>query len=177
VARAAIETLAESASDGIVAPLFYLAIGGVPVALAYKAINTLDSMIGHRDERYEFFGKCAARLDDAANFIPARVTALLFVVAAWTLHLNWHGAGSIMWRDGAKHGSPNAGWPEAAMAGALDVRLGGTNFYDGEAHDGQYLGEARRPLDHLALQNALRLTACVSGLMFVLTFLLQMLVR
>src|SRR5712692_96691 len=124
VTRAAIETLAESASDGIVAPMFYLAIGGVPAALAYKAVNTLDSMIGHRGKHYEFFGKCAARLDDVASFIPARVTALLLVCAAWTLHLDWRGAWRIMRRDGAKHKSPNAGRTEAAMAGALGVRIG-----------------------------------------------------
>jgi adenosylcobinamide-phosphate synthase len=164
--RAAIETLAESASDGIVAPIFYLTIGGVPAALAYKAINTLDSMIGHRGERYEYFGKCAARLDDAANFVPARLTAVLIVLAAWTLRLDWRNAWRIGWRDGAKHKSPNAGRPEAAMAGALGVRLGGTNFYDGEPHQGEYLGDARQLLDSRALGNALRLTACVSFLMF-----------
>lgn len=168
VARAAIETLAESASDGVVAPMFYLTIGGVPAALAYKAINTLDSMIGHRGRPYEFFGKCAARLDDVASFIPARVTALLIVFAAWTLHLDWRGAQWIMRRDGAKHKSPNAGHPEAAMAGALGVRLGGTNFYDGEAQAGQYLGDAHNSLDVQALRNSQRLTAGVSLLMFLL---------
>lgn len=166
VTRAAIETLAESASDGVVAPLFYLAIGGVPAAVAYKAINTLDSMIGHRGRRYEFFGKCAARLDDAANFVPARLSGTLFVLAAWTLRLDWRGAWEIMRRDGAKHKSPNAGHPEAAMAGALGVRLGGTNFYDGEAHYAQYLGEAHRLLEERALGDALLLTVCVSLLMF-----------
>lgn len=168
VARAAIETLAESASDGIVAPMLYLAIGGVPAALAYKAINTLDSMIGHREARYEYFGKFAARLDDVTNFIPARVTALLFVAAAWTLHLDWRDAWRILRRDGAKHKSPNAGRPEAAIAGALGVRLGGTNFYDGELHQHEYLGDGIKP-DTLALNRALRLTACVSLLMFALS--------
>jgi adenosylcobinamide-phosphate synthase len=168
VTRAVIETLAESASDGIVAPMFYLAIGGVPAALAYKAVNTLDSMIGHRDKHYEFFGKCAARLDDVASFIPARVTALLLVCAAWTLHLDWRGAWRIVRRDGGKHRSPNAGRPEAAMAGALGVRVGGTNFYGGERHDGQYLGDVHTLLDDQALRNALRLTGCVSLLMFAL---------
>jgi adenosylcobinamide-phosphate synthase len=168
VTRAVIETLAESASDGIVAPMFYLAIGGVPAALAYKAVNTLDSMIGHRDKRYEFFGKCAARLDDIANFIPARLTALLLVCAAWTLHLDWRGAARILRRDGGKHRSPNAGRPEAAMAGALGVRVGGANFYCGERHDGQFLGDGHNPLDDEALRNALRLTVCVSILMFAL---------
>jgi adenosylcobinamide-phosphate synthase len=168
VTRAVIETLAESASDGIVAPMFYLAIGGVPAALAYKAVNSLDSMIGHRDKHYEFFGKGAARLDDVASFIPARITALLFVWAAWTLHLDWRGAWRIMRRDGAKHKSPNAGRPEAAMVGALGVRVDGTNFYDGERHDSQYLGDVHNPLDDQALRNALRLTGCVSLFMFAL---------
>jgi adenosylcobinamide-phosphate synthase len=177
VTRAAIETLAESASDGIVAPMFYLAIGGVPAAMAYKAINTLDSMIGHRGKPYEFFGKCAARLDDIASFIPARVTALLFICAAWTLHLDWRGAWRIMRRDGGKHKSPNAGRPEAAMAGALGVRLGGTNFYEGEAHHGQHLGDAHSPLDHQALRDALRVTACASLLMFSLCLSACFLVR
>jgi adenosylcobinamide-phosphate synthase len=176
VARATIETLAESASDGIVAPMLYLAIGGVPAALAYKAINTLDSMIGHHGARYEYFGKCAARLDDAVNFIPARLTALLFVAAAWTLHMDWRGAWRILRRDGAKHKSPNAGHPEAAMAGALGVRLGGTNFYDGEPHRGQHLGDAYARLDALSLTRALRLTACVSWLMFALSLAALLLV-
>jgi adenosylcobinamide-phosphate synthase len=175
VTRAVIETLAESASDGVIAPMFYLAIGGAPAALAYKAVNTLDSMIGHRDERYEFFGKFAARLDDAANFIPARLTALLFVLAAWALGLDWRGAWRVLLRDGAKHKSPNAGRPEAAMAGALGVRLGGTNYYDGEPHYGQHLGDAKLPLDHRALRYALRVTACASLLMFALCLSPQLL--
>jgi adenosylcobinamide-phosphate synthase len=176
VARAVIETLAESGSDGIVAPMFYLAIGGVPAALAYKAINTLDSMIGHRDKHYEFFGKFAARLDDIASFIPARITALLLVCAAWTLHLDCRGAWRILKRDGVKHKSPNAGQPEAAMAGALGVQVGGTNFYDGERHDGQYLGDVHAPINDQALRNALRLTVCVSLLMFALCLLVRLLI-
>ncbi len=176
VTRAVIETLAESASDGVVAPLFYLAIGGVPAALAYKAVNTLDSMIGHRDKRYEFFGKFAARLDDAANFIPARLTALLFVMTAWALRLDWRGAWRVLWRDSTKHKSPNAGRPEAAMAGALGVRLGGKNYYDGEPHYGPHLGDAKRPLDDRALRNALRLTACASLLMFAICLSAQLLI-
>ncbi len=176
VTRAVIETLAESASDGVIAPLFYLAIGGAPAALAYKAVNTLDSMIGHRDKRYEFFGKFAARLDDAANFIPARLTALLFVLTAWALRLDWRGAWRVLWRDSAKHKSPNAGRPEAAMAGALGVRLGGKNYYDGEPHFGPHLGDAKRPLDDRALRNALRLTAGASLLMFAMCLSAQLLI-
>lgn len=167
VVRAAVETLAESASDGIIAPMLYLALGGVPAALAYKAINTLDSMIGHRGVPYEYFGKCAARLDDAANFLPARLTGLLFVLAAGVLRLDFRSAWRMMWRDGAKHQSVNAGYPEAAMAGALGVRLGGINYYDGEPHAGCSLGDASRPLDVPVLGDALRLTVCVSVLMFL----------
>jgi adenosylcobinamide-phosphate synthase len=140
----------------------------VPAALAYKAVNTLDSMIGHRDKRYEFFGKFAARLDDAVNFIPARLTSVLFVLAAWILRLDWRGSWGVLLRDGGKHESPNAGRPEAAMAGALNVRLGGENFYDGERQCGSYLGDANRPLDDRALSSALRMAGCVSLLMLVI---------
>src|SRR6266487_1603318 len=134
-------------------------------------------MIGLRGKPYELFGKCAARLDDIASFIPARLTALLLICAAWTLHLDWRGAWRIMRRDGQKHKSPNAGRPEAAMAGALGVLLGGTNFYDGEALNGLHLGDADNPLDDEAFRSALRLTACVSLLMFSLCLSAALLVR
>ena len=126
VARAALESLAESTSDGVVAPLFWGVAFGLPGLAAYKAVNTLDSMIGHRDARYAAFGGFAARLDDAANFIPARLTGLL--VAAASLR---PGAFAVMWRDARRHRSPNAGWPESAAAGALGVRLSGPRSYAG----------------------------------------------
>jgi len=155
--RAVIETLAESACDGIVAPLFYVAIGGVPLAMAYKAVNTLDSMIGHADQRYFYFGKAAARLDDVANYLPARLTALVIAGAA--------GSASALrtwWQDGGKHKSPNAGQPESAMAGALRARLGGENTYAGERVAGPLLGEQfEQPRLHHA-KRALRLVAAVS---------------
>ncbi|MCI0602271.1 adenosylcobinamide-phosphate synthase CbiB [bacterium] len=176
IARASIETLAESASDGIIAPMLYLAIGGIPAALAYKAINTLDSMIGHRNQRYEFFGKCAARFDDLTCFIPSRLTGMLIILAAWTLRLNWRGAFKVMWHDGSKHASVNAGYPEAAMAGALGVRLGGTNYYDGEPHQGPFLGVDQNPLDNRALRNGLRLTVCVSSWMFAISLTICILI-
>jgi len=133
ISRALIETLAESASDGVVAPIVYLATGGVPLAMAYKAINTLDSMIGHRTPQYLYFGKAAARLDDAANLVPARITALSTVAAAALHHFSDpYTAWSTWRRDGEKHKSPNAGQPEAAISGALQVRLGGANTYDNE---------------------------------------------
>ncbi len=142
ISRAVIETVAESASDGIIAPLVYMALGGVPLAMAYKAVNTLDSMIGHTDRRYFYFGKTAARLDDAANYLPARLTAAGIVAAS---HLLGEADAQCAWqiwvRDGDKHKSPNAGQPESAMAGALRVRLGGDNFYAGELIPGQPIGE------------------------------------
>ncbi|BAL77941.1 cobalamin biosynthesis protein [Bradyrhizobium cosmicum] len=140
IARAAIESLAENASDGIVAPVFWGALFGLPGIFGYKAINTLDSMIGHRSERHEAFGWAAARIDDVANFIPARLTGLLFVLLA----PRRSEALSCMTRDARRHRSPNAGWPEAAMAGALGVRLSGPRIYHGSTTNEPWLNEAAR---------------------------------
>ncbi|KYH00416.1 adenosylcobinamide-phosphate synthase CbiB [Bradyrhizobium sp. DOA1] len=143
IARATIESLAENASDGIVAPVFWGALFGLPGIFGYKAINTLDSMIGHRSERYEAFGWAAARIDDVANFIPARLTGFLFVLLA----PRRSEALSCMTRDARRHRSPNAGWPEAAMAGALRVRLSGPRIYHGSITNEPWLNEgARDPL-------------------------------
>lgn len=140
IARAAIESLAENASDGIVAPVFWGALFGLPGIFGYKAINTLDSMIGHRSERHQAFGWAAARIDDVANFIPARLTGFLFVLLA----PRRSEALSCMTRDARRHRSPNAGWPEAAMAGALGVRLSGPRIYHGSATDEPWLNEGAR---------------------------------
>ncbi|WP_431206563.1 adenosylcobinamide-phosphate synthase CbiB [Bradyrhizobium betae] len=140
IARAAIESLAENASDGIVAPVFWGALFGLPGIFGYKAINTLDSMIGHRNERYEAFGWAAARIDDVANFIPARLTGFLLVLLA----PRRSEALSCMTRDARRHRSPNAGWPEAAMAGALGVRLSGPRIYHGSTTNEPWLNEAAR---------------------------------
>jgi adenosylcobinamide-phosphate synthase len=143
IARATIESLAENASDGIVAPVFWGALFGLPGILGYKAINTLDSMIGHRSERHEAFGWAAARIDDVANFIPARLTGFLFMLLA----PRRSEALSCMTRDARRHRSPNAGWPEAAMAGALGVRLSGPRIYHGSITNEPWLNEgARDPL-------------------------------
>jgi adenosylcobinamide-phosphate synthase len=129
IARAVIETVAEGLCDGVIAPLFYLMLGGVPAGMAYKAINTLDSMIGHPEHPYAYFGRFAARCDDVANFIPARVTALAIITAV-ALDTGSHRQSWRTWlTDGHKHPSPNAGQSEAAMAGALQVQLGGTSYY------------------------------------------------
>lgn len=160
ISRALIETLAESTSDGIIAPLLYLALGGVPLAMAYKAVNTLDSMIGHRNQRYLYFGKFAARLDDVANWVPARLTALSVIgAAAISSDLSMHAAWLTWLSDGGAHESPNAGQPEAAAAGALRVRLGGSNRYDGEVHPGRTIGNTFSKPTPQKAKNALRLTS------------------
>ena len=140
IERAAIESLAENTSDGIVAPLFWGALFGLPGIVGYKAINTLDSMIGHRSERHEAFGWAAARIDDVANLIPARLTGFLFVL----LSSRRSQALSCMMRDARRHRSPNAGWPEAAMAGALGIRLSGPRIYHGSITAEPWLNEAAR---------------------------------
>jgi adenosylcobinamide-phosphate synthase len=167
ISRAVVETLAESLSDGIVAPLFYLAIGGVPLAMAYKAVNTLDSMIGHKDKRYFYFGRVAARVDDAANYIPARVSALLLCLAAGLIpQASARRGGQIWLRDGRKHASPNAGQVEAAMAGALGVRLGGTNRYVNEVTKSPHLGEEFPQPGLRAARRAWKMVALASLLGF-----------
>ena len=140
MSRAVIETVAESAADGVVAPLFYMSVGGVPLAMAYKAVNTLDSMIGHADDRYFYFGKIAARLDDVTNFVPARLTALAIVAASAISNDSAYDAWKVWLRDGNRHKSPNAGQPESAISGALGVRLGGGNFYQGEFIPAERIG-------------------------------------
>ncbi len=163
VCRALIETVAESASDGIVAPLFYLALGGVPLALAYKAVNTLDSMIGHADERYLYFGKTAARLDDATNCLPARLTAAAIVaVSSFQDYADPQAARKIWRRDGDKHKSPNSGQPESAMAGALHVQLGGDNTYDGEMVRAARMGAEFPPPSLPEARSAIRLMSVVT---------------
>lgn len=169
IVRATVETVAESASDGIIAPLFYLTLGGAPLALAYKAVSTLDSLVGHRDKRYREFGWASARLDDLANWIPARITAALIVLATV---LVFRRSAPVMrsvrtlWLDGRKHPSPNSGRPEASMAGALGIRLGGTNYYHGIPQERPFLGDAIEPLAIVHIDQAKRVmtTAYLLGL-------------
>lgn len=147
VVRAALESVGESTLDGVVAPLFFAAIGGAPAAIAYKAANTLDSLVGHKTERYLRFGWASARLDDALNWIPARLATLIYPAAALLVGLPPKSTWSIARRDGAKSPSPNAGISEAALAGALGVQLGGTNTYEGVPEDRPFLGDPGRPLE------------------------------
>jgi len=166
IARAAIESLAENASDGVVAPLFWGVLFGLPGIIGYKAVNTLDSMIGHRSPRHEAFGWAAARIDDVANFIPARLTGLLFALFAGERRAQ---AMSCMWTDARRHRSPNAGWPEAAMAGALGIKLCGPRSYHGEVADEPWLNATARDPAALDVTRALELYV---GVMFALAVLL-----
>lgn len=158
VSRAAIESLAENFSDGIVAPTFWLGVGGVSAGLAYKAVNTADSMIGHRTARHEAFGWAAARFDDLVNLPASRLTALLLVAAALVVpDASSKGAWRAIRRDASKHRSPNAGWPEAAMAGALGLSLAGPRAYGGVVVDDAAMGDGRREANAADIRRALRL--------------------
>lgn len=166
VRTAALETLAENLSDGVIAPLFWFALLGTPGMLAYKMVNTLDSMIGYRTERYKDFGCWAARIDDVANYIPARLTALLMVVAAGRLSLL-----KFVWRNGRRHASPNSGYPEAALAGILNCRFGGPHYYFGELFDKPFIGENDRPLTTADMKTAVRINRTAEVLMLLITAL------
>lgn len=173
VARAAIESLAESFSDGVVAPAFFMVLAGLPGAALYKAINTADSMIGHRTERHLDFGRNAAQLDDLVNFPAARLSALLIVAAAaLTKGASASGAWETMRRDAAKHTSPNAGYPEAAMAGALGLALAGPRSYAGEITDGALMGDGRREANPDDIRAALELYGRADGLLIAIVFVL-----
>ena len=166
VRAAALETLAENLSDGVTAPLFWLAIGGTPGMLAYKMVNTLDSMIGYRTERYKDFGCWAARIDDVANYIPARLTALLMVIASGRIRLL-----SFVARYGRNHASPNSGYPEAALAGILDCRFGGPHYYFGELFDKPYIGEHERQFTTADMEKAVRINRFAEVMMVALSTL------
>jgi adenosylcobinamide-phosphate synthase len=158
VSRAAIESLAENFSDGIVAPAFWLGVGGLAGGVAYKAANTADSMIGHRTPRHEAFGWAAARFDDLINLPASRLTALLIVLGAFFVEgASLKNAWSAVWRDAKKHRSPNAGWPEAAMAGALGLALAGPRVYGGVLVDDVFMGAGRREATSADIRRALKL--------------------
>ena len=169
VRTAALETLAENLSDGVIAPLFWLALFGTPGMLAYKMVNTLDSMIGYRTVRYKDFGCVAAHIDDIANYIPARLTALLMVIASGRLPL-WR----FVCRYGRKHASPNSGYPEAALAGILNCRFGGPHYYFGELFDKPYIGENDRELTTGDMKTAVRINRLAEIMMVVLVVVCQL---
>ena len=172
VRAAALETLAENLSDGVIAPLFWLALLGAPGMLAYKMVNTLDSMIGYRTERYRDFGCWAAHIDDIANYVPARLTALLMVLASGRLRLL-----RFVWTNGSRHASPNSGYPEAALAGILDCRFGGPHYYFGQLFDKPYIGTNDRQLTTADMKKAVRINRTAEVLMVVAVLTAGLLVR
>jgi adenosylcobinamide-phosphate synthase len=171
VIRATVESVAENTTDGIIAPLFYLAIGGVPLAMTYKAINTLDSMIGYQNERYITFGRLAAIVDEVANFIPARISILVMALAAWCSGLDHREGFRFIKREAFKGDSLNSTLTEGVAAFLLGVRLGGLNYYQGKPYERPFLGEEKRPLEIEDINRLSRL-AFLSGLILVVVALL-----
>lgn len=169
IRRAVLETVAENLADGVAAPMFFTLLLGLPGLYLYKAANTMDSMVGYKNYRYGKFGKVAARADDVLNFLPARLTALLMVPAAALVGLSPLGAWRIIRRDAGKTSSPNAGWPEAALAGALGVRLGGPSTYFGRLVDKAFIGDSGKPLSPRHYRQAIRLLYATSILLAALT--------
>jgi adenosylcobinamide-phosphate synthase len=163
IRTAVLETMSENLSDGVVAPLFWFAVGGLPAAMAYKMVNTLDSMVGYKNDRYLYFGRAAARIDDVANFVPARITALLMVVVTFSLC----GLRFVL-RYGHRHASPNAGYPEAALAGILNVRFGGPNIYHGQLFDKPYIGHHSREITTADFRKTANVNHAVCVVMVVL---------
>ncbi len=172
IRMAVLETLAENLSDGVIAPLFYYAIGGVPAMFAYKMINTLDSMIGYKNERYIDFGKFAARLDDVANYIPARITAFLMVLITFSRR-----GLLFVFKYGNQHSSPNAGYPESALAGILNCRFGGPNVYHGKLVDKPYIGSLERELQHADVNKTCYINASTALVMVCLISLLYLFLK
>ena len=172
VRTAALETLAENLSDGVIAPLFWFAILGVPGMLAYKMVNTLDSMIGYKTERYKDFGCWAARIDDIANYIPARLTALLMILPYVIINCQLSIVNFVR-KYGPRHASPNSGYPEAALAGILNCRFGGPHYYFGELFDKPYIGENDRPLTSADMKTAIRVNRTAEVLMLLLVVAVQ----
>lgn len=168
IIKAAVESIAESSNDGIIAPLFFLVIGGPAAAIGYKAVNTLDSLVGYNNDRYREFGWFAAKADDAANFIPARVTGVLIAVSSFIAGKGFMPSAKTMRRDGRKHPSPNSGIPEAAVAGALGLKLGGPSSYFGIPSRKPYIGEDITPADPSAIKSALYISF-ISSLLMVLS--------
>lgn len=168
ILRAVIETVSENLSDGIVAPMFYLAVGGLPLAMTYKAVNTLDSMVGYKDAKYMDIGCFSAKMDDVLNWVPARITGFIIVTASFIFKLNWRDSWRIMRRDGRNHPSPNSGIPEAAVAGALGIQLGGKISYFGKSSCKPAIGDRLKVTDKKDVKNAWVIMFASSFLMAVI---------
>ena len=177
VTKGAVETVAENTADGIIAPMLYMFIGGAPLAFLYKGINTMDSMVGYKNDKYLYFGRCAAKLDDVANFIPARITGLVMIVASFIAGYNGPGAWKIFWRDRYNHLSPNSAMTESVAAGALNIQLGGDHFYFGKLVHKDTIGDDIRkvePEDIKRVNVLLYITAVICLLLFTAIFYLAL---
>lgn len=173
VTKAAVETVAENTSDGVIAPLFYMLIGGAVLGFTYKAINTMDSMVGYKNEKYQYFGTAAAKLDDIANYIPARISAVLMILAAYITGMDGKNAAKIFKRDRYNHKSPNSAQTEAVMAGALDVQLAGDAWYFGVLHKKPAIGDQVRKIELEDIRRSHTLLYAASVLALVIGLLLK----
>lgn len=168
IIKAAVETVAENTSDGVLAPMLFMALGGAPLGFLYKAINTMDSMIGYKNEKYINFGKAAARLDDIVNFIPSRISAILMIAASWFMRMDHRNAVKVWKRDRFNHASPNSAQTEAVCAGALRVQLAGDAYYFGKLYKKKFIGDDMRQIEKEDIKRANRLMYCASVLMLVI---------
>lgn len=176
ISKATVETIAENTSDGVIAPMIYMAIGGAPLGYFYKAVNTMDSMIAYKNDKYFYFGKVAAKLDDIANFLPARITAILMIIASFLLGYDYKNAIKIFFRDRLKHASPNSAQTEAVCAGALDIRLAGDAYYFGKLYKKEYIGDEIRRVEKDDILRANRLLYMTSALGLILVSLIRILI-
>ncbi|WP_442860606.1 adenosylcobinamide-phosphate synthase CbiB [Blautia sp. MSJ-19] len=177
VTKAAVETVAENASDGVIAPMIYMAVGGVPLMFLYKGINTMDSMLGYKNDKYLYFGRCAAKLDDAANYLPSRISGLLMIAGAFVIGLDSKNAARIYRRDSRNHASPNSAQTEAVMAGALDVELAGNAYYFGKLYEKPTIGDPIREVETEDIRYANRLLYATAVLGVLLCILFRLLIR
>ena len=176
ITKAAVETVAENTSDGVIAPLFYMLIGGAVPGFCYKAVNTMDSMVGYKNEKYQYFGTAAAKLDDVVNYIPARISAVLMILAAFLTGMDGKNAAKIFWRDRYNHKSPNSAQTEAVMAGALNVQLAGDAWYFGTLHKKPTIGEPIRKMELLDIRRSHKLLYGTALLGLVLGITIRLLV-